>query len=80
MPRRKKGTPPSYCLHRQSGRAFVRLNGRQIMLGKHGSQESRVPTTGCWPNGKPMAGASVMTAPAMATPLSSCALTTPPGF
>ena len=32
---------PSYCLHRPSGRAYVRLGGQQIYLGVHGSLESR---------------------------------------
>ena len=41
MPRTKKGTPPRYCEHKQSGQAFVLLNGRQIMLGEYGSGESR---------------------------------------
>lgn len=41
MSRRKNGTTPPYCLHSQSGRAYVRLSGKQIMLGEHGSPESR---------------------------------------
>ena len=41
MARRPNGTPPPYCLHRQSGRAYVRLCGQQFMLGEHGSPESR---------------------------------------
>src|SRR5262245_17780224 len=41
MSRRQNGASPPYCLHRQAGRAYVRLNGQQIMLGKHGSPESR---------------------------------------
>lgn len=33
---------PRYCLHKQSGRAYVTLEGRQYLLpGKHGSAESR---------------------------------------
>ena len=32
---------PSYRLHKPSGRAVVRLNGRDFYLGKHGSPESR---------------------------------------
>lgn len=32
---------PKYCLHKQSGKAFVLLNGRQHMLGEYGSAESR---------------------------------------
>ena len=30
MARRTTGTPPPYCLHRQSGRAYLRLGGRQF--------------------------------------------------
>jgi hypothetical protein len=41
MPRQRPGATPSYCLHRQSGRAYVRLNRQQIMLGTFGSRESR---------------------------------------
>ncbi len=32
---------PSYRLHKTSGRAVVRLNGRDIYLGVHGTPESR---------------------------------------
>jgi hypothetical protein len=31
---------PSYCLHRASGRAVVRLGGRDVYLGEYGSPES----------------------------------------
>ena len=31
---------PSYCLHKASGKAVVRLDGRDVYLGKHGSPES----------------------------------------
>ena len=31
---------PKYCLHKSSGRAFVRIGGRMIYLGKHGSESS----------------------------------------
>lgn len=34
-------TLPAYCLHRASGQAVVRLDGRDIYLGKHDSKESR---------------------------------------
>jgi integrase len=32
---------PSYRLHKSSGRAVVTVNGRDIVLGKHGTPESR---------------------------------------
>ena len=32
---------PSYRLHRPSGRAVVRLNGRDFYLSRHGLPESR---------------------------------------
>jgi len=32
---------PKYCLHKSSGRAFVRLNGERVYLGRHGTQASR---------------------------------------
>ena len=41
MPGRNKGIP-SYCLHRPSGKAVVRLNGRDHYLGPHGTEESRL--------------------------------------
>lgn len=40
MPRRRHLSPPSYCLHKASGRAVVRLNGRDHYLGVYGSDES----------------------------------------
>ena len=39
MPR-KTGRVPSYCLHKASGRAVVRINGRDFYLGPYGSDES----------------------------------------
>ena len=36
-----KGKVPSYCLHKRSGRAVVRLNGKDHYLGKYGSPESQ---------------------------------------
>ena len=47
MSRRRKGTPPSYCLHKQSGQAAVNwpIGGgkyKTILLGRHGSPESHV--------------------------------------
>ena len=41
MPRTRKAIP-SYCLHRPSGKAVVRLNGRDHYLGSHGTEESRL--------------------------------------
>jgi integrase len=45
MARRRKGTPPSYCLHKQSGQAVFNwpIGGgkyKPVLLGKHGSPES----------------------------------------
>lgn len=39
MPARKR--PPAYCLHRPTGQAFVRLDGRCIYLGRYNTSESR---------------------------------------
>lgn len=39
MGRRKKGTLPSYH-DKQSGQAYVWLNGKQVLLGKHGTPAS----------------------------------------
>ena len=41
MPR-KKNVLPSYLLHKMSGQARVRINGRDHLLGPFGSEESRV--------------------------------------
>ncbi len=43
MARRRKGTPPSYCLHKQSGQAAFNwpLGGgkyRTVLLGKYGQR------------------------------------------
>ena len=40
MPRRPNLSPPSYCLHKASGRAVVRINGKDRYLGPYGSEES----------------------------------------
>jgi integrase len=32
---------PKYCCHKPSGRAYVRIDGKMLYLGKHGSQASR---------------------------------------
>jgi len=40
MPR-KRSLTPSYRLHKPSGQAVVRLNGKDHYLGKHGTEESR---------------------------------------
>ncbi|MDP7303730.1 MAG: tyrosine-type recombinase/integrase [Pirellulaceae bacterium] len=40
MPR-KPGKVPSYCLHKHTGQAVVRINGQDHYLGKYGSPESR---------------------------------------
>ena len=39
MPR-LKNRPPKYYLHKRSGSAVVRINGREVYLGKYGSPES----------------------------------------
>jgi integrase len=41
MPRLQINQAPSYRLHRQSGQAIVTFNGRDVLLGAHGSPESR---------------------------------------
>ena len=40
MPRKAFGVP-SYCLHKASGQAVVRIGGRDVYLGPHGSEESK---------------------------------------
>ena len=39
---RKPNVVPSYLLHKQSGQARVRINGRDYLLGPFGSEESRI--------------------------------------
>ena len=39
---RKKNVIPSYLLHKKSGQARVRLNGREHLLGPYGSEQSRI--------------------------------------
>ena len=41
MPDRRSARIPKYRLHKPSGLAVVRLNGRDIYLGQHGTEESR---------------------------------------
>lgn len=41
MPKLADDQVPSYRLHRQSGQAIVTLSGRDVLLGEHGSRESR---------------------------------------
>jgi integrase len=38
---RPKSLKPAYCLHKPSGRAYVTLDGKQVNLGQHDTQESR---------------------------------------
>jgi hypothetical protein len=38
---RPKSKKPAYCLHKPSRRAFVKLNGQRVYLGRHGSQEKK---------------------------------------
>src|SRR5262245_11312794 len=40
MPR-PRSLKPAYCLHSASGRAYVRIDGRRIYLGRFNTQESR---------------------------------------
>src|SRR5687768_3394922 len=40
MPR-PKSSLPSYCLNKNTGRAYTTIQGRQFGLGPHGSPESR---------------------------------------
>jgi integrase len=40
MPRDRHLSPPSYCLHKASGRAVVRIGGKDFYLGSYGSKES----------------------------------------
>lgn len=40
MPERNSSRIPKYRLHKPTGRAVVRLNGRDIYLGRHRSDES----------------------------------------
>ena len=39
---RKSNVFPSYLLHKQSGQARARINGRDYLLGPFGSEESRI--------------------------------------
>jgi len=41
MAKKRSRRIPRYCLHKATGQAVVRLNGRDIYLGKHGTDESR---------------------------------------
>lgn len=38
---RPKSRKPAYCRHKPSGRAFVKLDGHRVYLGKHGTPESK---------------------------------------
>ena len=42
---RKAVGVPSYCLHKASGQAVVRISGRDVYLGLHGSDESHAEYT-----------------------------------
>jgi hypothetical protein len=32
---------PKYCLHKPSGRAYVRIQGKVVYVGRHGSADSK---------------------------------------
>ena len=36
----KKAKAPKYCLHKPSGRAYVRIRGQFHYIGEYGSRES----------------------------------------
>ncbi len=40
MPTIVRKNTPKYCLHKTSGRAFLRVRGRVVYCGKHGTNES----------------------------------------
>jgi hypothetical protein len=46
MPR-LKNKPPDYCLHKASGQAVVKLDGRSHYLGIYGSPESQAAYPPC---------------------------------
>src|SRR5688500_4682805 len=41
MPKLSPSQVPAYRLHKQSGQGIVTLSGRDVLLGKHNSPESR---------------------------------------
>jgi hypothetical protein len=41
MPKLKENSVPAYRLHKPSGQAIVMLNGRDRVLGSHGTAESK---------------------------------------
>mgnify|MGYP001187892432 CR=1 FL=1 len=58
---RKPSNPPNYKLHKASGKAVVRLDGKEIYLGIHNTPESleryqRLITEN-WATGKPVEAA-----------------------
>ena len=65
MSRTKRGSPPTYQRHKPSGRARVRLFGRDVWLGRYGSEESYAAYQRAleqWrrgPEAKPATGASL---------------------
>ena len=40
MPARK-ALVPKYCLHKPSGRAYVRIRGKVVYVGQYGTDESK---------------------------------------
>jgi integrase len=40
MPTAKKAKAPKYCVHKPSGRAYVRIRGQFHYIGEHGTRES----------------------------------------
>jgi integrase len=61
---RPKKWPPTLHLHRSSGQAYVRINGRNVYLGRYDSPESReayqrILAAGGAPAPKPTAGVTV---------------------
>jgi hypothetical protein len=41
MPKLKENEVPSYRLHKQSGQAIITLSGKDALLGRHGTKDSR---------------------------------------
>jgi len=63
---------PKYCLHKPSGRAYVRIRGKVVYVGEYGSAGRKQEYAASWPNSRSRRRCH-SPRPAIGSPWSNCA-------